>query len=124
MESHTAVASLGALAHDTRLAVFRHLVRAGEAGAPVAEIRDVLGVVDATLSFHLAALKHAGLLQCRRRGRQLFYRVDYDRMRELLRFLTEDCCGGRPEICAGFAEAADVSHPRRTAAAHDVDTSP
>lgn len=106
MELNNAADTLAALAHETRLAVFRHLMRAGGDGAVVGEIREALAIPNATLSFHLAALKHAGLLQCRREGRQLFYSVDYDRMRALLQFLTEDCCGGRPEICAGLAEVA------------------
>lgn len=107
MEIQTAVNALSALAQETRLEIFRYLVRSGPEGAPVREIRDALAIPDATLSFHLSTLKHAGMLQCRREGRQLFYRADYDSMRRLMLFLSEDCCGGNPEMCAGLSTAAD-----------------
>lgn len=106
MELNTAANTLAALAHETRLAVFRHLMQAGVDGAVVGDVREALAIPNATLSFHLAALKRAGLLRCRREGRQLVYSVDHECMRALLQFLTEDCCGGRPEICAALAEAA------------------
>jgi DNA-binding transcriptional ArsR family regulator len=99
MEINDAVAALSALAQETRLSVFRYLVKTGPQGAIVGDIRDELDIPNATLSFHLATLKHAGLVLCRREGRRLFYCAHYDGMRDLLQYLTEDCCGGRPEIC-------------------------
>lgn len=99
MEIKDPVAALAALAQETRLAVFRYLVRVGPQGAIVGDIRDELDIPNTTLSFHLATLKHAGLVLCRREGRRLFYCAHYDGMRDLLLYLTEDCCAGRPEIC-------------------------
>lgn len=99
MEIKDAVAALAALAQETRLAIFRYLVRVGPEGAIVGEIRDKLDIPNATLSFHLAALKHAGLVRCRREGRRLFYCAHYGGMRDLLLYLTKDCCDGNPEIC-------------------------
>lgn len=110
METKSAVDALSALAQETRLGIFRYLVRAGTDGAAVREIRDALALPDATLSFHLATLKHAGLLGCRREGRQLFYHADYESMRALLKFLTEDCCAGKPEMCASLSAAANACH--------------
>lgn len=101
-----AVEALSALAQDTRLAVFRLLVRAGLDGMPAGEIAEELGVRPNTLSTHLTILEHAGLLGSRREGRSIIYAADYDRMRDLLGFLMEDCCAGRAEICAPLAEIA------------------
>lgn len=99
MEIKDAVNALAALAQETRLAIFRYLVQAGPDGVMVGDIRDRLGIPNATLSFHLATLKHSGLVRSRRDGRRLFYCAHYDAMRDLLQYLTEDCCGGHPEIC-------------------------
>ena len=98
-----AVEGLSALAHASRLAVFRLLVKAGPEGVPAGEIARAIGVLPNTLSSHLNTLGHAGLIQSRRGGRSIIYSADYDRMRDLLAFLMEDCCGGRPEICAPLA---------------------
>ncbi len=100
MNSPTAVEALSALAHASRLAVFRLLVRAGAEGLPAGGIAEEVGVLPNTLSTHLAILGHAGLARSRRDGRSVIYSADYDGMRALLRFLIEDCCAGRPEICA------------------------
>ncbi|MCH9683193.1 MAG: metalloregulator ArsR/SmtB family transcription factor [Deltaproteobacteria bacterium] len=93
MESEQAVAILGALAHETRLAVFRTLVRAGEP-VPAGALLHEVDVPATTLSFHLKALKEAGVVSCRREGRSLLYAADMSTMGGLLRFLTEDCCRG------------------------------
>jgi len=95
-----AVDALSALAHGSRLAVFRLLVRAGADGMPAGEIAREIGALPNTLSSHLTILGHAGLIRSRRDGRSIIYSADYERMRDLLGFLIEDCCGGRPEICA------------------------
>lgn len=97
MESKIAVAALSALAQENRLEVFRLLVQAGADGLPAGEIADRLGIASPTLSFHLAQLRHAGLLHVRRDGRSLIYAANFDGMRALMEFLTENCCGkGRP----------------------------
>lgn len=106
MELKSAVASLGALAHEGRLAAFRLLVQAGAEGLAAGEIARRLDVLPNTLSSSLAILSHAGLVRSRREGRSIVYSADYTAMRELLGFLIEDCCGGAPEICAPLAALA------------------
>ena len=105
MESTTAIARLSALAQDSRLSVFRHLVRAGREGA-AGEIARSLEITPNTLSAQLAILSNAGLVRSRRDGRSIIYTADYDGMSELLVYLMEDCCQGRPEICSTPAAAA------------------
>ncbi|MEP7007004.1 MAG: metalloregulator ArsR/SmtB family transcription factor [Sphingomonas bacterium] len=105
MQLPLAVDALSALAHGSRLAVFRLLVRAGPDGVAAGEIAREIGALPNTLSSHLTILGHAGLIRSRRDGRSILYSADYGRMRELLGFLMEDCCAGRPEICAPFANS-------------------
>ena len=93
MEQNQAIAALGALAQDTRLALFRLLVTAGPAGLSAGTIAERLGVVPSSLSFHLQQLLHAGLVTQRRLSRQLIYAAEYGAMNELLAYLTENCCG-------------------------------
>ena len=100
MEKAQALGALSALAQENRLDVFRLLVEAGPAGMPAGRIAGRLGLAAATLSFHLKELKVAGLIGCRREGRSLIYSADFAAMAGLLGFLTEDCCGGHPDICA------------------------
>ncbi|KZD12067.1 ArsR/SmtB family transcription factor [Oceanibaculum pacificum] len=100
METIIAIQRLTALAQETRLAIYRLLVPAGEDGLAAGLIAETLGVSPATLSFHLKELDRAGLITARRDGRSIFYAADYDGMRDLLSFLAEDCCQGRPELCA------------------------
>lgn len=95
MEPKTAVRALGALAHATRLAIFRLLVQAGEAGMAVGAIGEKLKLAPATLSFHLAGLKHAGLVLARREGRTIYHVADYRTMNGLVGYLSENCCGGK-----------------------------
>jgi len=107
MQIPTAVEALSALAHGSRLAVFRMLVRAGPEGMPAGEIAREVGALPNTLSSHLNILTHAGLIRSRRDGRSILYSADYEGMRALLGFLMEDCCGCRPEICAPLARLAE-----------------
>ena len=107
MESNEAVAALGALAQDTRLAVFRHLVAAGSAGEAAGSLASALGVAPPTLSFHLKELEHAGLVTQRRESRNIIYAADYSGMRALLLYLTRDCCAGNPQICNFNTETCD-----------------
>jgi DNA-binding transcriptional ArsR family regulator len=96
MKTGEAVAALAALAQESRLEIFRLLVRAGGEGAPAGGIAEALEIPAATLSFHLKELKHAGLIDCTRDGRSLIYRADFEVMSQLVRFLTEQCCRGIP----------------------------
>ena len=94
MEMTQAVDSLAALAQSTRLQVYRLLVEAGPAGAPAGRIAEALGIPAATLSFHLAQLVRAGLARSRQDGRYVIYSADFRAMRDLVGFLTENCCKG------------------------------
>jgi DNA-binding transcriptional ArsR family regulator len=99
MESKEAVAVLAALAQETRLAIFRHLVKAGEDGVPAGSIATALEVPGPTLSFHLKELERTGIINSRRESRLIYYSANYAVMRVLIDFLTEDCCNGHPEVC-------------------------
>ncbi|MGH6923942.1 MAG: ArsR/SmtB family transcription factor, partial [Propylenella sp.] len=105
MDEESVVPALAALAHDVRVRAFRLLVKAGPSGLPSGDIAGALGVPPTGMSFHLAALERAGLIAARREGRRIFYAVQYEAMRRVLTFLTEDCCDGRPELCGGLAVA-------------------
>jgi len=106
MESTSAVTALSALAHEGRLAIFRLLVRAGAEGMAAGEIARATGALANTLSSNLNILSAAGLVTSRRAGRSIIYAAAYGRMRDLLAFLMEDCCAGKPEICAPLAAVA------------------
>ena len=97
-----AVPALGALAHPDRLRAWRLIVGDGPKGRASGRVAEALGMPPTRTSFHLAALERAGLLASRREGREVRYIARLDAMRGLLTFLTEECCGGRPEICAGL----------------------
>ena len=106
MNSDLAVRRLSAIAQDSRLAVFRLLVKAGPEGLAAGDIARKLDTPANTMSAQLLVLSNAGLVRARREGRSIIYAVDFEAMRDLLVFLTEDCCGGRAEICAPLAAIA------------------
>lgn len=95
MDSQAAVRSLGALAHDHRLAAYRRLVQAGLEGLAAGALAEELDTPASSLSFHLAQLSHAGLVTQRRLGRSIVYAADYTAMNGLIAFLTENCCAGQ-----------------------------
>ena len=95
MDMTTVIAGLSALAHPSRLAVFRALVSAGEQGLQPSALADTLGIAANTLSFHLKSLKAAALVTRERQGRAQLYRVDFGHTQALIDFLTHDCCGGK-----------------------------
>ncbi|PVB61607.1 metalloregulator ArsR/SmtB family transcription factor [Labrenzia sp. 011] len=99
MEDQDAVSALGALAQEDRLAAFRLLMAAGPQGLPSGAIAERLDIQPTRMSFHLTTLERAGLLTARREGRHIHYAVRFDRMKNLLAFLVEDCCGNDPAIC-------------------------
>ena len=105
MNEKRAITALGALAQETRLALFRLLVTCGPAGLPAGAIAERLGVQPSSLSFHLAQLLHASLITQRRASRQLIYSAEYRTMNALLAYLTENCCG-RDTVCAPVCEPA------------------
>jgi len=98
-----AILSLAALAHETRLDIYRLLVEAGHGGLAAGSIAEHMALAAPTLSFHLRHLKHAGLVDCRREGRSLIYSADYDRMNGLVGYLTENCCQGDAAACGAPA---------------------
>jgi len=108
MDEHRAVLALGALAQETRLALYRLLVAEGPLGLPAGAIAERLGVAPSSLSFHLQQLLHAGLVTQRRAGRQLIYAAEYETMNALLAYLTENCCG-RGQSCAPFCTPAELA---------------
>ena len=101
-----AVDALQALGHETRLSVFRMLVKAGPDGLTAGQIAQGCSVPASTMSHHLGNLERAGLATSQRESRVLRYRADYAGMRQLLTFLMEDCCQGDPLLCADFTEIA------------------
>src|ERR1700687_4910325 len=111
MKKSTVIGALGALAQETRLDIFRLLVQKGPEGLPAGEIGSRLGQPSPTLSFHLNQLKFAGLVSSRRESRSIIYSANFKAMNDLLAYLTENCCGGRPEICAPDRIAAAACAP-------------
>ncbi len=104
MEISEAVNALSALAHETRLRVFRLLVEAGEEGLPSTEIARELDVSKSLMSTHLNVLTRSGLAGSVRVGRQIIYRIDLEATRSLLSYLVENCCHGRADQCASLLD--------------------
>jgi len=115
MDTKTAVSALAALAQDSRLAIFRWLVELGPEGACPGDIAVRLELPAATLSFHLKALQHAGLIEADRDGRNIHYRANFGAMRALVDFLSQNCCGGDPSRCAPKAKVPAGVRARRAA---------
>jgi ArsR family transcriptional regulator len=115
-DAERTISALGALAHETRLALFRLLVQAGAQGLPAGAIADTLVLPNSSLSFHLAHLTRAGLIRQTRQSRSLIYTTDYDAMNGLVGYLMENCCSGA--VCAPDATCVPVATktPERNAA--------
>ena len=96
MEPQEIVLALTALAQVNRLSAFRLLINAGQEGMSAGKIAEALNMPASSLSFHLKELHHAGLLKQRQQGRFVIYTANYDRMKALLSYLTENCCNGKP----------------------------
>ena len=99
-----ALYALAALGQSTRLRIFRHLVTAAPDAVPAGAVADALGCLQNTLSTHLAILVRAKLITGVRNGRSILYRANFDGMHGLVNYLLEDCCAGRPEVCAPVFE--------------------
>lgn len=99
MDKSQTIDALAALAHETRLEVFRLLVQQGALGMAAGDIGERLGVKQNTMSANLSVLSRAGLVRSERDGRSITYFADFDGMRGLLGYLMEDCCGGNPALC-------------------------
>ena len=120
MEERQALDAFGALSQETRLRVVRLLVQAGPEGMAAGAIGEAMGAGSSTISFHLAHLERAGLVQSRREARSIIYSASYTGLSSLIRFLMTDCCAGRPEVCGPIIDdmsclcAADPD-PKETA---------
>jgi DNA-binding transcriptional ArsR family regulator len=114
MDEATAIDGLAALAQPTRLRVFRHLVRKHPEPVAAGDLARAMDIPHNTMSTHLAILARAGLVTVRRESRSMLYGADLDGFRDLVAFLTRDCCCGRPEICAPILES--LSHDAKPGA--------
>jgi ArsR family transcriptional regulator, arsenate/arsenite/antimonite-responsive transcriptional repressor len=116
MKSIEVVGSLAALAQESRLALFRLLVKRGPEGYTPTQLGEKLGVPGPTLSFHLKELQRANLIEARREGRFLYYSPNFSRMNQLLGFLTENCCVLADKDCdptCGTPAAEVTAQPKR-----------
>jgi DNA-binding transcriptional ArsR family regulator len=111
MKTNEVVMALGALAQESRLAVFRLLVKRGPAGFTPGVMAEKLDIPGPTLSFHLKELQNAGLVDMRRESRFLYYSARFDRMKDLVGFLTDQCCSQADEACD--ADCMPVATPAR-----------
>lgn len=105
MESENAILALAALAQPTRLDTFKLLVKHEPEGLPAGDVAKSLAVPQNTMSSHLAILTRAGLVAAKRSGRSIVYRADLARFQQVVLFMLQDCCGGKPEICAPLIES-------------------
>lgn len=115
MDHGQAAIAFSALGQETRVKLLRLLAVAGATGMAAGDLRDKLDVPASTLSFHLAALEQAGLIQSTRQGRHIIYAVRIMGLRHLLGFVTETCCGGRPELCGHLARLLPDDPPEERA---------
>lgn len=119
METESAILALAALAQSTRLDVFRLLVKNEPEGLAAGEIAKALAVPQNTMSAHLSVLSRAGLVTARRISRSIVYRADLARFQAVMLFMLNDCCDGRPEICAPLLESlTPCCPPKRKGKAH------
>lgn len=109
MDERQALLSFGALSQETRLRMLRMLVVAGPEGLAAGQIAERAGVTASNVSFHVKELERAGLVSSRRESRSILYRAEFGTLNGLLRFLMEDCCGGR--LCLPEGPAVSCGAP-------------
>ena len=114
MEKTDAILALSALAQSTRLECFSRLVKALPEAIPAGDLAAALNVPQNTLSTHLALLAQAGLVSSERQGRSILYRAEIQGLQSLVGFLLQDCCAGRPDICAPVLAALTPCEPKGT----------
>ena len=107
METRSVITALGALAQESRLAIFRHLMQVGPKGSAASKIGEALDIAPSSLSFHMKELSHAGLVTSHQEGRFVIYAANYAVMNEVLSFLMENCCGENP--CAAVSVCCEQS---------------
>jgi ArsR family transcriptional regulator, arsenate/arsenite/antimonite-responsive transcriptional repressor len=118
MDERQALTAFAALSQDTRLRIVRILVQAGPEGVPAGAIAESVGASPSNVSFHLKELERTGMIASRREARSIIYAADYETLGGVIRFLMEDCCAGRPEICAPVLAAPCCSAPALKGDAH------
>jgi DNA-binding transcriptional ArsR family regulator len=109
MDEKQALEAFASLSQETRLQIVRLLVQAGPNGMPAGAIGEAVAASSSRVSFHLSHLERAGLIQSRRDARSIIYNVSFDALSGLVRFLMDDCCQGRPEICQPIINAASCA---------------
>lgn len=117
MKKRSAVAALAALAQDSRLDVFRLLVKAGPSGLAAGGVADALDLAPNTLTFHFDRLREADLVTVRRDGRSMIYAARFDTMNALLGYLTEQCCQGNAAQCGPAECKTPAPVPQKEAVA-------
>jgi ArsR family transcriptional regulator len=115
MKTAKIIEALAALAHEYRLAIFRMLVERGPEGFAAGQIAEKVGLLPSSLTFHLQSLQRAGLISQKRESRQLIYSADFDAMKGLVEYLTENCCAGGGECAPACRPAAPEQPVKRTA---------
>ena len=118
MDERQALTAFAALSQDTRLRIVRMLVQAGEGGIPAGAIAEAVKASPSNVSFHLKELERTGMIVSRREARSIIYTADCATLGGVIRFLMEDCCAGRPEICAPVLAAPCCSVPAVKGEAH------
>ena len=118
MENEQAVLALAALAQSTRLQAFRILVKHEPDGLAAGDLARALEVPQNTLSAHLSILSRAGLVRSERRSRSVVYSADLAEFQKVALYLLQDCCGGRPEICAPLIESLQPCSPPKRKQRH------
>lgn len=113
MDERQALAAFAALSQEFRLRIVRLLVQAGPDGMAAGSIGEAIGSSSSNMSFHLKELERSGLIVSRRQARSIIYSASVPALAGLIRFLTEDCCGGRPEVCDLARSSLDACHPSR-----------
>ncbi len=116
MKTPQAVGKLASLAQESRLRIFRLLVEAGPDGMNAGAIAETVGIPANSLSFHVAHLARAGLVNARQEGRFIHYSANYPAMDELIAFLTDNCCQGKGQ-CLPRTSASATTAKRRAKAA-------
>ena len=115
MKQAEAVIALGALAHESRLAIFRELVKRGPDGYTPGDLMAKIAIPPATLSFHLKELQRADLVSSVREGRFLYYRTNFVAMQDLIGFLTEKCCSLSEAECGTACKPVAATAKRKRA---------
>lgn len=118
MKEIQALDAFAALSQETRLRIVRLLVKTGPEGLPAGAVAEAVDASGSNVSFHLAQLERAGLIQSRRESRSIIYSAVYPALADLIEFLTKDCCQGRPEVCIPAASCAPQLRKAKKVAAH------